>query len=257
MPTPSNLEVPFAPNISLDRESTVPLYNQIAEPLGQMITTGALLPGQLIEDEVSMANRLEVSRPTARRALQDLVSRGLLTRRRGAGTRVTPTHVRRPLSLTSLNEDLLKAGFTPTTEVVSYSVKLADEEAASHLSCAPGTEVIHIVRRRLVDDQPLALMTNVLAAAHAPRLTDLNSKGLYACLAEKGIRPVSAHQEIGARILRPSEAEPMAMRVGDPVLTMTRTAYDSEGTVIEYGTHIYNAELYSFRLTLTDGNATN
>ncbi|WP_231979473.1 GntR family transcriptional regulator [Tessaracoccus coleopterorum] len=50
----------------------------------------------MIEDEVSMAHRLDVARPTARRALQELATKGLLTRRRGVGTRVTPPHVHRP-----------------------------------------------------------------------------------------------------------------------------------------------------------------
>lgn len=247
-----NPDEPYAPRLTLDRGSATPLYSQISEPLEQLIASGELAPGQLIEDEVSMANRLEVSRPTARRALQDLVSRGFLTRRRGAGTRVTPKHARRTLGLTSLNEDLLRAGFTPTTQMISYSVALAGDEQAARLQCAEGTEIIQIVRLRLVDGRPLALMTNLVMADRAPTLTQLSERGLYACLADRGTRPVSAQQAIGARVVEAAEAEMMNMQPGDPVLTMQRTAYDTAGRVIEYGTHIYNAELYSFNFTLTD-----
>lgn len=80
---------PFRPNIPIDRTSGTPLYSQIAEALAALILDGALEPGTRLEDEVSMARRLEVSRPTARQALQRLVDRGLISRRRGAGTVVT------------------------------------------------------------------------------------------------------------------------------------------------------------------------
>ena len=68
------LDVPFVPQIALDRDSEVPLYQQIAHPLEELILAGRLEPGRLIEDEVSMARRLKVSRPTTRRALRDLVA---------------------------------------------------------------------------------------------------------------------------------------------------------------------------------------
>ncbi|MDC4232491.1 GntR family transcriptional regulator [Actinomyces sp. B33] len=252
MSSPRGLDAPYIAEVTIDRSSAIPLYSQIAAPLEHLITSGELPPGQLIEDEVSMAHRLAVSRPTARRALQDLVSRGLLTRRRGAGTHVTPTHVRRPLSLTSLNDDLVKAGFTPRTEVLSYSISLADAADAQRLGCPESQEIVRIVRRRLVDDQPLALMTNILGADIAPTLTRLSEKGLYSCLADLGIKPVSAQQSIGARALADDEAPLLGMSAGDPALTMERTAFDANGRTVEYGSHVYNADLYSFRFTLND-----
>ncbi|WP_028708056.1 GntR family transcriptional regulator [Propionicicella superfundia] len=243
-------DTPFAPDLQLDRTSPVPLYHQIAQPLEELITSGSLEPGRLIEDEVSMANRLQVSRPTARRALQDLVTRGLLNRRRGAGTRVTPSHVHRPLGLTSLNDDLVKAGFEPRTEVLSFEVKFADDEEAAHLGCAAGTEIARIRRRRWIDDRSLALLTNILPAAIAPNLTELSSTGLYACLEERGIRPATAKQSVGARNADEEDADKLSLQVGAALLTMERTAYDSEGNVIEFGSHVYNAGLYSFTFSL-------
>lgn len=74
---------PYIPDITLDRSSPVPLYFQISEPIAELINTGALPADTRLEDELSMAARLHVSRPTARQALQRLVDRGLLTRRRG------------------------------------------------------------------------------------------------------------------------------------------------------------------------------
>ena len=242
---------PYVAAIHLDRSSPVPLYHQIAQPLEELITSGSLEPGQLIEDEISMARRLSVSRPTARRALQDLVGRGLLTRRRGVGTRVTPSHVRRQLSLTSLNDDLIKAGFDPRTEVLSYEVKLAREEEAALLACPVDTEIVSIERRRWINDRRLAVLRNLLPARIAPSFTELSSHGLYACLEERGIHPVSARQSVGARTATPKDAEQLGVEPGAALLTMERTAYDSSGNVVEHGAHIYCADLYSFQVTLT------
>lgn len=246
----SKLESPYTPQIVLDRDSGEPLYQQIAGPLEEAITSGKAEPGRLIEDEVSMANRLSVSRPTARRALQDLVARGLLTRRRGVGTRVTPSQVRRPLSLTSLNADLVKAGFEPRTEVMSYEVKLATDKEAETLACTPGTEIIHVRRRRFIDERTLAIMTNLLPAATAPTLTELSNDGLYACLAKRGVQPATAQQSVGARTANEEDAKLLDTEVGTPLLTMQRTAYDATGNVVEFGSHVYNANLYSFHFAL-------
>ena len=127
------MEPTYEPEITLDRDSQVPLYQQIAKPIENAILSGALPAGAMIEDEVSMATRLDVARPTARRALQELASRGLLTRRRGVGTRVTPPHVHRPMKLYSINDDIAEAGFSPTTRVVSYEVREASPEEAENL----------------------------------------------------------------------------------------------------------------------------
>ena len=37
---------------------------------------------------------------------------------------------------------------------------------------------------------------------------------------------------------------------GAALLTVTRTAYDASGAVVEYGTHVYRASRYSFETTL-------
>ena len=115
--SPTSENTPYVPDITLDRSSPVPLYFQISEPIAQLINSGALPADTRLEDELSMAARLHVSRPTARQALQRLVDRGLLTRRRGVGTIVSPRHVHRPMELTSLMRDLVNAGHKVHTTI--------------------------------------------------------------------------------------------------------------------------------------------
>lgn len=106
------LNEPFVLAISLDKASEEPLHQQISEPLRTMILNNELNPGQLLEDEVGMAKRLDTSRTTVRRAFQNLADAGLLSRQRGVGTRVTLPPIHRKVSLTSLFDDLKDAGLS-------------------------------------------------------------------------------------------------------------------------------------------------
>lgn len=238
-------EVPFTLEISLVRDSPVPLYHQISQPLEEKITSGQLPAGTLIEDEVSMARRLKVSRPTARRALQDLVTRGLISRRRGIGTRVTPRHVHRPVGLTSLNEDLTKAGFETRTDVISYEMRLAGAAEALLLQCEEGIEIVRIERLRWSNDEPLAVLVNLIPGDIAPSLTELSSGGLYKCLRDRGVALATAQQAVTARNADQREAELLHMDKGAAMLALTRTVYDQAGRVVEHGDHIYNAARYT------------
>ncbi len=86
-------------DVRIDRETPVPLYHQLAEQLSAAIANGQLQPGDAFENEVAMADRLGLSRPTVRRAIQELVGQGLLLRRRGLGTTVAGRQIHRRAEL--------------------------------------------------------------------------------------------------------------------------------------------------------------
>ena len=81
--------------VMIDRQSPVPLYHQLAEQFSHAINVGQLRPGDAFENEIAVAERLQVSRPTVRRAIQELVDQGLVLRRRGLGTRMPNSKVHR------------------------------------------------------------------------------------------------------------------------------------------------------------------
>ena len=93
----------LVPEVPLDRSSPVPLYFQVATRMQEQIENGRLPVGGRLENEVELADRLGVSRPTMRKAIAYLVERGMLVRRRGVGTQVVHPKVRRPVELTSLS----------------------------------------------------------------------------------------------------------------------------------------------------------
>ncbi|HSO70337.1 MAG TPA: GntR family transcriptional regulator [Arachnia sp.] len=241
---------PYIAQIEIDRTSATPLHAQIAEPLARLIEDGTIEPGTRIEDEVSMAERLKVSRPTARRAMETLTNRGLIVRRRGAGTQVTPTRVHRPMALSSLNDDLEKSGVDPRTTVLEWEIEGAAPGVAAALNITPGSEVVHMRRLRMLRDEPLALMSNWLPATLAPTRAELESGGLYARLRERGVKVTVGFQQISARLATADEGRLLNEPTGAALLTMQRTAYDEQHRAVEFGMHVYRASMYSYDQTV-------
>jgi DNA-binding GntR family transcriptional regulator len=242
----------LVPEVPLDRSSPVPLYFQVATRMQEQIENGRLPVGGRLENEVELADRLGVSRPTMRKAIAYLVERGMLVRRRGVGTQVVHPKVRRPVELTSLWDDLAKTGRAPRTEVRSLEVGPASESVAATLGLAAGLEVTTVERIRYAGDEPLAIMHNVVPV-DVVRLDpeELQRRGLYELLRAAGRMPRIASQVVGAKAASAVEARLLGDARGAPMLTMTRTAWDEGGRIVEYGSHVYRANRYSFELTLT------
>src|SRR4051812_26675520 len=148
--------------VEVDRTSPVPLYFQVATRLQELIEKGEIGVGARIENEVDLAERLGVSRPTTRRTIQYLVERGMLVRKRGVGTQVVHPKVRRPVELSSLYDDLVNSDRKPRTDVLDLRVVHASQEIAAALEIQVGTEVTWIERLRYAGAEPLALMHNAI-----------------------------------------------------------------------------------------------
>ena len=244
--------MPDRPQVLVDRASPVPLYFQVARQLEQAIESGALPPGSRLDNEIALAEELGLSRPTMRQAIQYLVDKGLLVRKRGVGTHVARARVRRPVGLTSLFDDLTSSGEEPTTTVLAHRVEPASGVVAATLEVAEGTPVVALERLRRTRGEPLAILRNHLRADLAPLDADvLAQRGLYEVLREAGVAPATANQSIGARRATAAEAELLGETRGAPLLTMRRTTFDERGVVVEYGDHLYRASRYSFEVALT------
>ncbi|MCZ8378608.1 GntR family transcriptional regulator [Mycobacterium sp. CPCC 205372] len=244
------MDVPLA--VELDRSSPVPLYYQLAQAIEAAIRNGELAPGDRFENELALASRLTLSRPTTRRAIQELVDKGLLVRKRGVGTQVVQNPVHRRVELTSLFDDLVRAGQEPTTRLLEYHAGVVDEEITTELSLAEDHEVVTIQRLRSANGEPLAVMTNYLPVELAPDADELEASGLYQALRGRGVHIRLARQRIGAKPATRTEARLLDEKAGAPLLTMARTAFDDSGKAVEFGSHCYRASRYFFETTLVD-----
>lgn len=238
-------------NLSIDRSSPVPLYHQIVQGIEAAIHGGLLAPGSRLDNEIALAAQLNLSRPTMRKAMDELVRAGLLVRKRGVGTQVVSSQVSRPLELSSLFDDLSRSGSKPTTEVLSFSHIDADDATREALQLLAGSKVYHFTRLRKVGGKPLALMENwVRDDITAIDEDALRAKGLYSILRSAGVNFRLANQRIGAVIANSYQAPLLDTEAGSALVTMERTAVDDTGRTVEKGHHVYRGDSYSFEMTL-------
>ena len=238
----------LVPKVALDRSSPVPLYFQVATRLQEQIEGGELPVGGRLENEVELADRLGVSRPTMRKAIGYLVERTSV-RRRGVGTQIVHPKVRRPVELTSRYDDLAKTGRAPRTEIRSLEVGAChrrrrrdaghpDRHARSPASSGSATRATSRWR---------SCTTRFRWTSWPLRADDLEQRGLYEILRSAGRVPRIASQVVGAKAATATEARLLGDPRGAPMLTMTRTAWDESGRGVEYGSHVYRASRYSLR----------
>lgn len=237
--------------MDLDRTGPVPLYYQVSNRLERAIRAGDIPAGARLENEIAIAAQLGVSRPTIRRAIQELVDKGLLVRRRGIGTQVVQGQVTREVELTSLYEDLKSSHHAPSTNVIAREIRPADETVAEALGVAVGSDTLFLRRQRLTDGVSVAILENHLPIEFADITSEqLEEHGLYQLLRGRGVTIRVAKQRIGARRAHGDEADILDIDKGSPVLTMDRVAFDASGKAVERGHHCYRPDLYSFETTL-------
>lgn len=241
--------------MTLHHDSPVPLYVQIKDLLQTQIETGAYVIGQRLPSERELAQRFNVSRMTARQALQSLAQEGLTSSRVGKGTFVSPPRINQELrTLTSFSEDMRERGMAPNSRVVRAEVVQADREIAGRLHIPPKSEIVLLSRVRLADDQPLALETTHIPTAQFPGLLDhhdFSRESLYDVLqADYGCHLVWADQMIQACMPSEAEREALNLDARTPVLRLARVTYNQYDQPVEFVRSVYRGDQYQLRAVL-------
>jgi len=245
--------------VTLHHDSPVPLYVQIKDLLQKQIETGAYAIGQRLPSERELAQRFNVSRMTARQALQGLAQEGLTSSRVGKGTFVSPPRINQELrTLTSFSEDMRERGMAPNSRVVRAEVVQADRETAGRLHVPAKSEIVLLSRVRLADDQPLALETTHIPTALCPGLLDhhdFSRESLYDVLqADYGCHLVWADQMIQACMPSEAEREALNLDARTPVLRLARVTYNQYDQPVEFVRSVYRGDQYQLRAVLRHSN---
>lgn len=222
-----------------------PIYMQLAQRLRLEIVEGKNVAGEALPSERDLCTLMGASRVTVRKAIELLIEEGLLTRRQGSGTYVTP-RIQAPGSwLTGFSEDAEARGETTSTLWVSKTLGMASEEEARLLELAAGASVLRLNRVRMADGEPLAIENAVVPAEMVPRIEALGDS-LYKALAEIGNRPVRGRQKIRAALAGPTEAKLLGVKEGDEILRIERLTRRADGRPVELTRSAYRGERYEF-----------
>jgi DNA-binding GntR family transcriptional regulator len=236
----------------LDREGATPLYSQVSQRIEALISDGTLPAGTRLENEIAMGERFGLSRPTMRRAIQVLVDKGLLVRRRGVGTQIVHGAITRGLDLSSLYDDLSQQNRRPATKVLVFEVVPPTPALSERLRVPLEGPVLHLRRLRYADGAPMAVLDNhVLDPSHID-FDSLGRRGLYELLRDRGTTLKVARQLVSARAASTEESELLDMQEGEALLTLDRTAYDHSGDIVELARHVYRPDRYSVEFTVVD-----
>lgn len=228
-----------------DPDSITPLYLQLADKLAEAIHRGLWRPNEALPSERMLSEHLELSRVTARKAIDMLCERGMLTRKRGSGTYITPK-LEQPLSrLTSFSEELRLRGFVAGSQWLKRETGIATPEELLSLGLSPNTSVARLKRLRTADSMVMAIETSTIPAHYLPA-PDTITDSLYGYLESCGAMPTRALQHIRAVNASPEQARLAGIKPGVAMLHITRVGYLENGTAIEL-THSYcRSDYYEF-----------
>jgi GntR family transcriptional regulator len=237
--------------------SSTPLYIQIKELLHSQIQSGQFAVGDRLPSERELSEIYNVSRMTARQALQLLQQDGLTQRQVGKGTYVARPQIDQELrELTSFTQDMTGRGLSPQNRVLKSELQPADPEVAGHLQAHSGEPTVVLQRIRLADGKAIALETAHLIHRTCPGILanhDFTRASLYQVLQEHyGFHLVWATQVIAARMPERFEREALDLPKRVPVLSLLRVTFDAADRPIEFVRSCYHSERYQLRTTLRD-----
>jgi GntR family transcriptional regulator len=238
----------FADAKRLERK---PVYLQMNELLRELLRSGEFAEEDQFLTERQIAERFQVSRPTANKVLAAMVSEGLLEFRKGVGTFVRP----RPLnydiqSLISFTQKVKEAGRTPATRVLQFELVAASQagaEIATKLQVEMNRKLFAITRLRLADGVPVILEKRWVPTDIFPGLSRQELRGsFYAlCLDKYGLKIAESDQTIRAVKLMGQDAKILETPRGSPAFLVSAVGY-SRSRAAWWGRTLYRGDAYEF-----------
>lgn len=228
----------------------VPAYIRIHDAVKKQIDDGFWEIGQRLPSERDLADDYEVSRMTLRQAITLLVEEGILERRVGSGTYVASHRVQEKMrGTTSFTEIVHSQGKTPSSQVVSYQRKPANETEIQQLQLKTSDYVVRMERVRYADNMPL-----VFEVASIPeklirefKREDI-AEHFFQTLTDNGYEIGKSQQTIYAKNASERVANYLKVPKNHAVLALTQVSYFTDGRPFEYVHSQYVGDRFEFYL---------
>jgi len=230
---------------TLAEQGRAPLYQQLQRALRDAIADNRLSADEALPPERDLAEEFGVSRITVRKALDALVSEGLLNRRQGAGTFVAGRVEKSFSKLSSFSEDMISRGRRPESVWLSRSSGQVTPEESLTLSLSPGALVYRFNRIRYADGSPMALEYSTVPGFSLPSESAVE-ESLYESLDKHGSRPVRALQRLRAVLFTAERARLLGVMDGSPGLLIERRGFLRDGRPVEFTQSYYRGDAYDF-----------
>ena len=241
----SNSSDPRLKKLMPGSADVTPVYLQLARKLGEAIQLGEWKRGEGLPAERVLCEKLRVSRVTLRMAFDVVEEQGLISRRQGVGTFVTP-HIEHALtSLTSFSETLRRKGYEPGTQWLERLTRIASSDEVVRLGLSPEAEVAVLTRLRSADGKVIAYERSVLPVRVVSEPNTV-ADSLYRWLDEHNTPVVRALQYFRAANLSKQLAQFLGMTEGEAILRVVRVGYGRDAAAIELTDTYCNGDYYDF-----------
>lgn len=234
--------------LMIDKNSSVPLYLQIQNQIADQIRQGGYLPGAQVPSELEISSQMNVSRMTARKALDALVSKGILYRRKGKGTYVTEGMVSYGLTtMNSFSQTLRARGYHVDTKVLLVDTISGPPDILKGLNLNPGSKLLVVRRLRLVEGKPAAIHIAYLDYQVYALLSrvDLSTRSLLDAMHElSGVPMAYTMDSVQADLASAEEARLLGIEKDSPVLRVEGVAYSEYGEPTRFSRAVYRGDMF-------------
>jgi len=238
------------------KETQIPLYYQLETSLRELLLSGELAEGDLFPTEQAIGKQYGVSRMTVRQALSSLVNEGLISRHPGRGTFVTKKEPEKAFhkSVGDLDDAIIKGfGYTYDTQLKQFGTVRLRKSVAEKLQVDMNAEALKIERIRMFESEPIAFISNFIPLDIGQKLTeeDILERPVLKTMEERlGINLDKADQVIEAILADTLIAKQLNVRVGSPILQISRITYEKSGRPVNYALILFRADKYAFQVSL-------
>lgn len=238
--------------LKIDHQSPVPLHFQVEELLRKIIELPEYKNGGFLPKEVELAKRLGISRNTIRQATNKLEYEGLLTRKKGVGTKVSENTVTTSLdSWHSFTQEMSEKGVVFVNFRIETKWVKADARLAAFMQIPEETEVLCLVRLRGFEDGPFVYFESYFHPRIGLTGKEDFARPLYDIIEEDyHVVPVLSREKIRAKTASAITAKRLKIRNGDPVLVRERFVFDPGNRPIEYNIGFYIAEKFTYSIDI-------
>jgi DNA-binding GntR family transcriptional regulator len=239
-----------------ERSGATPRYLLVARALEEAIQSGTYRIGSLLPTEIDLAARHGVSRQTVRQAIGQLRQNGLVSPRKGVGTRVDAAQAPRKFSYSALSAtDLVEIAAGSELTVLSSRIVAARGRLAANLGCRAGHEWLRLGCLRRGDGEQLPMSwTDVYIDARLTEVLDLPRTlrtALFLLVEQQsGERLTEIRQEIRATIVDPALATRLRAAAGSAALEITRKYYSTGGRLVMVAVNIMPADRFFYAVAI-------
>ncbi|MCU0117566.1 GntR family transcriptional regulator [Pseudomonas sp. B2M1-30] len=224
---------------SLSSDARLPLYQRLRDQLAEQIANNRWRPGEAIPTEAALSAEYQLSTGTVRKAIDALVSEGILERQQGRGTFIRRAQFQSSLFRFFRFQTVSGERQVPESRILSIEPIAAPSAVAQALGLPADAPVIRIVRVRLLDVKPVLAEEIWLPRQRFQALLeiDLSREGplLYPIYEEVcGQVVASAEETLTAESVNDVHARLLQVAVNSPVIVIERLARDYAGSPLEW-----------------------